>query len=1167
MIATVQPLVQPLFRSLRARWIWSLVWAVGLALTVWFFGALVAIGQHRPLESDFARLVTCIAIFALWAAFNLQVNLRARHTDRSMIRDLTVPSEDEKRRGADAASAEELKQLRERLHEALMLLRKKAGRRTGRGYLYQLPWYIMIGPPGSGKTSALLTSGLNFPLSNAMGRDPLKGIGGTRNCDWWFTDEAILLDTAGRYTTQDSDPHHDQTAWLGFLDLLKTYRSRQPVNGAIVVMSLADLMAPDPAERLAHARAIRQRLNELYDRFGIRFPVYMLFTKVDLVPGFVEFFEGLSRPEREQVWGMTYPLDTGAAHEPGVVGFFPAELEGLVARLNEQLLDRVQQEADVDRRGLLYGFPNQIASLADTTLEILNEIFRTTPYEPRPLLRGTYFTSSVQIGAPIDRTMAAITQTFGLDPTRLPANNRQGRSYFLTRLFNQVIFAEASVVSLNPEVERRQRRIRVATYVVAGVILAVLAYAWTTGYEANKRQVAHIDTEIAAYNQAVRGIPTTDVADDDLPRVVPPLDILRALPTGLHNTEDTVSHWLTFGLYQGDKLLTLHQEVYRRALNGLLLPRLLVHLQNQIRAHQGDDDYVTAALKIYLILGGRGPFDADAVRRWMTADWAATWPGDTNAPLRDDLGRHLDALLDGPMTAIPLDASLIAQSRKGLEKLTPAARIYALVREREAAEQLPQWRPIDHAGATADHIFARTSAKPLTLGIPGLYTYQGFYNGFLPALSSVIADIQGQSWVLGDKTAGPGATDALRADVMQLYFADYTAQWDGMLNDLRIVPLSNMQQTIALLNLVSSPDMPLLKLLKGIAAETQIGKPPTPTTAVPAGAEDVAKHFQPIADLVTPANGAPAQIDDLIRTFGEAYQELSSVASAPAGGQAILLKRASEGVGTDPVQELASEAPQLPQPVSAWVAGIASSVSGVSVGGARAQLSDIWGGSAGSFCARAVNGRYPFYKSGKREVSVGDFARLFAPGGLLDSYFDAHLRPLVDTSGKQWHWQKVENTDLGISDEVLAEFQRAAQIRDSFFPDGGQKPHVAFQVTPVTLDPKATGVLFATSGQQIEYQHGPQWPGAFQWPDQDPTGVSKIVFEVPDGTPPGILKTGAWSLFHLLDLGKVTRLGDDSFRVAFTLDDHIASYEIRSGSALNPFILKELRSFRCPASF
>src|SRR5690606_38994191 len=147
----------------------------------------------------------------------------------------------------------------------------------GKGrYVYQLPWYLFIGAPGSGKTTALLNSGLRFPLADHTGRTPVRGIGGTRNCDWWFTDEAVLIDTAGRYTTQDSDAAVDRREWGAFIDALRQFRPREPVNGVILTFGADELMSRSAEELERHANTVLARLAELEERLGVSFPVYVL---------------------------------------------------------------------------------------------------------------------------------------------------------------------------------------------------------------------------------------------------------------------------------------------------------------------------------------------------------------------------------------------------------------------------------------------------------------------------------------------------------------------------------------------------------------------------------------------------------------------------------------------------------------------------------------------------------------------------------------------------------------------------------------------------------------------------------------------------------------------------------------------------------------------------
>lgn len=1174
---------------IKAPWLLPLLGVLLLSLLVWLFGPLLAFGEAHPLDGVVERLAVIAVLLLLWAVVVLWRRNRDHQADQAVVAAMTRQDD------AKAEAAEEVAVLARRMAEAIDDLRRSrlGGEEGGRQLLYQLPWYIIIGPPGAGKTTALVNSGLSFPLADKLGKQPVGGIGGTRNCDWWFTNQAVLIDTAGRYTTQDSQQEVDAAAWTGFLDLLKRHRPRQPINGVLVAISLYDLAALNEADRAAHAQAVRLRLRELYDRLGVRFPVYVLFTKADLMAGFTEFFADLGKEQREQVWGATFPLDDGMGDD-GAVARFGAEFDALLERLDTRLLDRLQQEQDPARRGLIYGLPQQLASLRDLAQGFLEEVFQASRYHHRPLLRGFYFTSGTQYGTPIDRLMGGMAQAFGLPRQPLAAFSGSGRSYFLTRLIRDVVFGEASLVRANAKVE--QRRLLIGRLALAGSLVATVGgiAVLANSYVNNSALIDTVEREAAAYAKVAEALPPPGT-QPDLKVAAAALAALRGLTTGYDQADQPAGVSRGWGLYQGDKLHVPTTEAYRRGLNYILLPRLLLRLEAQMQAHARDPAFLFEALQIYLMLGRQRPPAQERIALWLATDWAAQYPGPDNQTLRDDLARHAAALLDGEMAAIPLDGDLVAQVRETLRAVPPAARIYTLIRQTSAAVALPEWRPIDKAGPAADAALVRPSGKPLTQGIPGLFTRDGFHRVVLPRVGEISRQVAEESWVLGE--AGNVALDLakaaeLRRDVLNLYYDDYAKHWDGLLADLAVTPFRDLGHAAEVLNILAGPASPLRSVMAAAAAETLLSKPPSGTVATPEAVADQAAaaamaqnqklqqlgkllgadsgpaqppgktiddRYQRLRDMVA---GSPSPLDDVLRSLNDLYVQINAMANASSQREAALAAAASGGGAA---QKLQSDASRLPQPVAGMLGAVARYSTGATVGGARSQLNALWTTSVLPFCRQAVNGRYPLNRGAADEVTLQDFTALFGPSGMMQQFFAGNLARFVDTARKPWRWQKVEQVNLGLSAASLAEFERAAAIREVLFPGNAAQVQVAFELVPLAIDPAISEIAVDIAGQRLSFGHAAAVPTRLVWPGAAVTAVS--VTAVSGGKPETIAADGPWALLRVLDRADLQPgAAADRFRLSFSFAAGSASFELRAASVRNIFRLRELEQFRCPPS-
>ncbi len=952
---------------LLSRWLLSLLATAALCGLLWVFGPLLP-----PLEPVTARVLGVQSLLLLWAVPNALIDWRRRAREAALRGGLVPGGEARAEREAVGAT----------LARALGSL----GRAERREVLLERPWYAIIGPPGAGKTTALLNAGLRFPLAGRVGEAAVGGEGGTRLCDWWFTERAVLIDTAGRYTTQDSDAAVDRAGWEAFLDLLRRTRPRQGLNGVIVAVPLPDLVSAEA--RAAHAAAVRARLDELEARLGLRLPCYALFTKADLLAGFTEFFEPLGPEERAQVWGATFPLP-GRGAAPDWPSRAVAGLRDLVARLQGRLVARLQAERRPERRGAILGFPTQLASLEAPLSGFVSAAFGGA----RPaLLRGVFLASGTQEGTPIDRLTGAMARAFGIEPARAAAlRPERGRSFFLQDLLGGVVLGEAMLVREAPGAARRRAALRLAGLGVVGLAVLGAAGGLLLAARGGEAEVASVARALDAYRQDAAGARLDPVADGDLRPVAALLDRAAAL-SDRALSDRTLPGWAglapaALGLGQGGKLAAGAAAAYRDALSFGLLPRLVWRLESRIRGDGGRAEVLYEEVRLYLMLGGEGPLDPAAVRDWMVADWDAAYPGDADASLRADLRRHLDALLREPLPRVPLDGALVARARAEIARVPLAERVYATIAPSAAARALPPWRPIDALHPAGAELFTRASGLPMTDGVPGLFTPRGFREVLLPAVDGGVRLVAAESWVLGRRAElAPDGRRDLEAAVTGLYLDEYGRRWDAMLADLQVAPINSLPQAARDLFVLSSAESPMRAVLLALASQLALAPPP-------AGAR-INARYAPLLALAAD----PAPLDAALRVMADVQQQLAKLAALPVGTPI-------PAGGEDIAARLRQTALAAPQPLARWLLSVAATAEALRTGNARRQAAIAWNAPGGPAqqCAEAVS--HPPFAATGTPLPLDAFARVFAPGGVLDGFFNTQLRAYVDTASRPWRPQ------------------------------------------------------------------------------------------------------------------------------------------------------------------
>ncbi|HHX8565004.1 type VI secretion system membrane subunit TssM [Vibrio sp. RM-44-3] len=1167
--------IKEIGRIFTQRWFLGLIGVAACSIFIWVVGPLITITGYEPLKSDFQRLVTILVLVFVWALFNVTKQHKQKvKEDESIQTLLEVDSQ------SDKEAASEIDLMRERIEQAVKVVTKT---HKGKRSLYDLPWYVLIGPPGTGKTTVLKQSGLEFPLADSLGSDSIAGVGGTRHCDWWFANKAVLIDTAGRYTTQDSQEKVDSKAWHGFLGLLKKYRTQRPINGAIVTISLASVMSQTRTERSLHARAIKSRLQELKNQLGMQFPIYVLLTKMDLVAGFNEFFSDLSKEEREELFGFMFPREV--ADERGVISLFNKELHGMLERLDARMLRILETEDDLEKRALIFEFPKQLRVLQANLDEFLAEIFAQNSFEEPALIRGVFMLSSVQEGLPVDKLMNESTNGLGLNRLALAKSHTGSHSYFVKNLFEKVIFKEQLLGTVNRHYQKQSGWMRRGVYIGCTSLLLGASALWLMSYKWNSQLI--VDTnEQAGHIEAMIGAESLDF-EADIISAVETLDRLMTLPLGKQSNYGDADSVKRFGLYQGDKVSQAANNAYSDALTQYYAPLLLDSLVTEMESNQQHREYLYETLKTYLMLFNPDKYQQDEVLAWFNFYFERQYPGELNIDLRKGLLQHTQNLLENNGQGFSYNTAAVTNAREVLTQMSLPERAYQRMKIQFSKSHVPSFRLTDVLGPKGLEQFERASGKPLSQGISGFYTYNGFHSIFQIQINRTVKSLMEENWVYGDDLkAHEIDQDSAIQGVQSRYYQDYVNEWKTLIEDIQLKQAPSLELATEQARVLSGVERPIESLLKAIQKEVGLSKVSLSENqkATSEVAGKVAKvKFSNTADrldmylpeengfnVALPGKEVESHFSEILRLGEQDFDDIQqamvnlrsylSDLSSSGNNQKIAYKSILDGTVTQDVAASFARAKELlPRPFNQWLGELSQESVKFAESGSKDHLNQLWVTQVVRPYQRTIAGRYPFEPNASREVRLKDFKRFFGYGGTLDSFFQEYLEPFVDKSKSRWRLEK----EIGVRPETLMVFQRAKRIRQSFF-ESDNSLRVEFGMKPVYLDQHITRFVLELGKQDLVYKHGPARAKSLSWPaGQDQT---RIVFTPPESKRE-IAHTyeGEWGIFKLLDQSLKARPESRKDNIVMIdLKGNKVQLELIPSSAINPFWSNEMERFRCP---
>ncbi len=988
------------------------------------------------------------------------------------------------------------------------LLKEAEARLTAsnQGKLSGLPVILLTGLPGSAKTNTMVHSGLEPELiAGQIYQD--NAIVATRSANVWFARQAAFVEAGGRVTL-------DPGRWMRLVKKLAPGKLRavvgkgqQAPRAAVVCFDIEEFLKPGAADSLAvAARHLHARLGDISQALGISFPVYVLFTKADRMPFFLDYVRNLSNEEATQVFGTTLPIEGG--QQLGVYAEQATQkLSTAFDLLFHSLADHrpvfLSREHAGDKLPGIYEYPREFRKLRTLLVQFLVDLSKPSQLRAAPFLRGFYFSgvrpvTVTEMSQPVAAQRPAERQAYdpnagatglfrGLQQQQPQAQQPQAvgtrripQWVFLSHFWNDVVLADREAIAASGSSTKTStlRRILLATAAGLCLLYSILLIVSYSRNKAMENRVLHAAQDLSIVAPAGNEPPTLD----SLQR----LEALRQELATLHGYEqDGAPLSMRWGLYQGHEI---YPDAYRlyfgkfyATLFGWTKASMLDTLRRLPSAPGPNDTYGPPynTLKAYLITTSEWKRSTRAfLSPYLLTRWSENRGVD---PERMQLAQkqfdfYSEMLHEKNPFSTDTEVPTVASAREYLKKFNADERIYQALLE-EASRRTPS--------INYNRLFPNNAVYD-SREVRGAFTKDG-WAFMLAAFRDPKKLFGGEDWVLGPQTYA-GLDHAQLAERLRgFYIRDFIKEWREFVKAGAVSRYANLSDAANKLGLISSGQSPLLALFCLVSQHTNVD------------AVEIRSAFQS-PQYVVPAACQTQYVGGANQPYMGGLLKLQNsvaqVASTPAGqgdaaAQATIATANEALLTTGQIAQsfTIDQEGNLPAAVRKLMEDPITQVTRLLKGMGPAELRAKGQALCGQF--HALMSKYPFNLQSTVQATLDDVNRFFRPqDSALWEFYTQNLQNLVQ---KQGNLYVSKPSTMTVTPSFLNFFNRAMAFSDAAYPGGAQQPKLVY-----TLRSDLTGVsqtiTITLDGQAFTNSSGKVASKQFTWPGNPPGAKMDVKF-------------------------------------------------------------------------